>query len=105
MNKVCTRATALTYSIYSIVVIAGYLTWFGATETLIIDNYANMYFTVAKMLMAFALFFSVPININPMRLALLECIHKEDSKKAYIISTICFQVGSGLLAYVYPNVK
>lgn len=105
MNKVCTRGTALTYAVYSVLMVVGYLTWFGRTEDLIIDNYDNMYFTVAKALMAVALFFSVPININPMRLALLECIDKRESKQAYVISTVAFQVLSGVLAYVYPNVK
>jgi hypothetical protein len=85
--------------------IVGYLTWFQKTQDLIIDNYDNMYFTVAKALMAFALFFAVPININPMRLALLECIDRKDSKPAYIISTVTIQITSGILAYVYPNVK
>jgi hypothetical protein len=47
-----------------------------------------MYFTVAKVLMALALFFGVPINLNPLRLTFLECIEKQDSKRVYIISTI-----------------
>lgn len=81
MDKVCTRSTAAIYIFYSFIQILGYLTWLGATADLIIDNYHdNKFFTVAQGLMAFALFFSVPINFNPLRLAILEAINKKDSK-------------------------
>jgi hypothetical protein len=91
--------------VYSSLTVVGYLTWFTKTNDLIIDNYDNMYFNIAKGLMAFALFFGVPLNINPMRLALLECIGRKDSKPAYVISTVIIQITSGVIAYVYPNVK
>jgi hypothetical protein len=55
---------------------------------MIIDNYTSIYFTVAKMLMSFALFFCVPLTMNPLRFTLLECLNKKDSKKVYTISTI-----------------
>lgn len=105
MSKVCGRGTGATLFVYAFIMIIGYITWFEKTEVLIIDNYSNMYFTVARGSMAFALFFAVPLNMNPMRSAILESLGKKDSRQAFIISTVVVQVASGSLAYVYPNVK
>ncbi len=57
------------------------------------------------MAFALGLFFSVPINVNPMRYTLLECLGKTKCKKTFIISTVIIQVSSGFLAYFYPNAK
>ena len=67
MDKICTRGTSATLLVYQIILIVGYLTWFKETESLVIENYKDIYFTIAKALMAFALFFSVSLNLNPLR--------------------------------------
>jgi hypothetical protein len=47
-----------------------------------------MYFSVGKVLFAFAIFISVPLNINPMRTTLLECLNKKDDYKVFFISSL-----------------
>jgi hypothetical protein len=49
----------------------GYLSFFGDTAKIIIDNYDDVPFTIAKALFAFIMFFAVPINLNPSRFTIL----------------------------------
>lgn len=83
----------------------GYLSFFGDTAKIIIDNYDDVPFTIAKALFAFIMFFAVPINLNPSRFTILQLIDKEKSWKAYVITTVVLQYTTGVIAMVYPNVK
>lgn len=80
MGKICNRTVFLTFMIYIVVMNSGYFTWLNDTEPLVISNYSDLHFAVVKSIFALSLFFSVPININPMRLTLLECLGKTESK-------------------------
>lgn len=105
MGKIFNRAISGETIIYSSLVVFGYLTWFGETQSIIIDNYTNIYFTVAKALFAVVLFFAVPINLNPSRLTVLQLINKSESKTAYFFTTMALQVFSGALGMIVPEVK
>lgn len=71
MSKIFNRAIAFEAIIYLTLMIFGYLSFFGETEKIIIDNYHDLPFTIAKALFAFIMFFAVPINLNPSRLTVL----------------------------------
>lgn len=88
MGKIFNRAIASETLIYMAFLVFGYLTWFGETANIIIDNYSNIYFTVSKALFAFILFFAVPINLNPSRVTIMEVLGKTESKPAYILITV-----------------
>ncbi|CAD8080543.1 unnamed protein product [Paramecium primaurelia] len=105
MSKIFNRAIFSEAIIYLTLMIFGYLSFFENTEKIIIDNYDDIPFTLAKALFAFIMFFAVPINLNPSRLTVLQLIDKEKSWKAYVISTVLLQYTTGVIAMIYPNVK
>lgn len=88
MSKIFNRAIASEAIIYLTLMVFGYLSFFDKTEKIIIDNYDDIPFTLAKALFAFIMFFAVPINLNPSRLTVLQLIDKEKSWKAYVICTV-----------------
>lgn len=71
MSKIFNRAIASETIIYMSLMIFGYLSFFGDTEKIVIDNYDDIPFTIAKALFAFVMFFAVPINLNPSRFTVL----------------------------------
>ncbi|CAD8093984.1 unnamed protein product [Paramecium sonneborni] len=105
MSKIFNRAIFSEAIIYLTLMIFGYLSFFEKTEKIIIDNYDDVAFTIAKALFAFIMFFAVPINLNPSRLTVLQLINKEKSWKAYVITTVILQYTTGVIAMIYPNVK
>jgi len=71
MSKIFNRAIFFETLIYMSLMVFGYLSFFGDTAKIIIDNYDDVPFTIAKALFAFIMFFAVPINLNPSRFTIL----------------------------------
>ena len=83
----------------------GYFTFLNDTESLVISNYNQFPFILAKVILAIGMFFSVSMNINPMRSTLLEIINKSGNKEAFVTTSVATQVSSGIIGYLFPNVR
>jgi len=88
MNKIFNRALLAEFAIYTSFMVFGFLTWFSATKPIIFDNYTNIYFTIAKLLMATGLFFTNSMNLILSRNTFLSLIKKEENKATYTITVV-----------------
>jgi hypothetical protein len=66
----------------------GYFTFLNDTESLVISNYNQFPFILAKVILAIGMFFSVSMNINPMRSNLLEIINKSRNNDAFVTTSV-----------------